>query len=64
MTSGDRALLPEIGRRLPFDDLANDAIAGIDLLASRSDIDAKRIGLHGHREGGIIAPMVLAIVYE
>jgi alpha-beta hydrolase superfamily lysophospholipase len=40
-----------------FDDLANDAIAGIDLLASRSDIDAKRIGLHGHSEGGIIAPM-------
>ena len=40
-----------------YDDLANDAIAGIDLLASRSDIDAKRIGLHGHSEGGIIAPI-------
>jgi len=40
-----------------YDDLANDAIAGIDLLASRSDIDAKRIGLHGHSEGGIVAPM-------
>ena len=40
-----------------YDDLANDAIAGIDLLASRSDIDAKRIGLHGHSEGGIVAPI-------
>ena len=40
-----------------YDDLANDAIAGIDFLASRSDIDAKRIGLHGHSEGGIIAPI-------
>jgi pimeloyl-ACP methyl ester carboxylesterase len=40
-----------------YDDLADDAIAGIDLLASRPDIDAKRIGLHGHSEGGIIAPI-------
>jgi pimeloyl-ACP methyl ester carboxylesterase len=40
-----------------YDDLANDAIAGIDFLASRLDIDAKRIGLHGHSEGGIIAPI-------
>jgi pimeloyl-ACP methyl ester carboxylesterase len=40
-----------------YDDLANDAIAGIDFLASRPDIDAKRIGLHGHSEGGIIAPI-------
>lgn len=40
-----------------YDDLANDALAGIDLLASRPDIDSKRIGLHGHSEGGIIAPI-------
>jgi pimeloyl-ACP methyl ester carboxylesterase len=40
-----------------YDDLAGDAIAGIDLLASRTDIDPKRIGLHGHSEGGIIAPI-------
>ncbi len=43
-----------------YDDLANDAIAGIDLVASRPDIDAKRIGLHGHSEGGIIAPIAAA----
>jgi dienelactone hydrolase len=40
-----------------YDDLADDALAGIDLLASRPDIDPKRIGLHGHSEGGIIAPI-------
>lgn len=38
-----------------YDDLANDAVAGIDLLASKSEIDPTRIGLHGHSEGGIIA---------
>jgi uncharacterized protein len=43
-----------------YDDLANDAIAGIDLLASRSDIDATRIGLHGHSEGGIIDAIAAA----
>jgi dienelactone hydrolase len=40
-----------------YADLADDALAGIDLLASRLDIDPKRIGLHGHSEGGIIAPI-------
>jgi cephalosporin-C deacetylase-like acetyl esterase len=44
-----------------YDDLANDAVAGIDLLASRPDVDAKLIGLHGHSEGGIIAPSLLFI---
>ena len=43
-----------------YDDLANDAIAGIDLLASRSGVDAERIGLHGHSEGGIIAAIAAA----
>ena len=44
-------------RMSSYDDLASDAMAGIDFLASRPDIDAKRIGLHGHSEGGIIAPI-------
>jgi pimeloyl-ACP methyl ester carboxylesterase len=43
-----------------YDDLAKDAVAGIDLLASRSEVDAKRIGLHGHSEGGIIAAIAAA----
>lgn len=41
-------------------DFANDVEAGIDYLKSRNDIDPDRIGLIGHSEGGIIAPMVAA----
>jgi len=41
-------------------DFAGDVEAGIDYLQSRNDIDPNRIGLIGHSEGGIIAPMVAA----
>lgn len=40
--------------------LANDVIAGIRFLKTQPDIDPQRIGLVGHSEGGIIAPMVAA----
>ena len=39
-------------------DFAKDVQAGISYLKSRKDIDAKKIGLIGHSEGGIIAPLV------
>ncbi len=39
-------------------DHAKDVIAEIEFLKSRRDIDPKRIGLVGHSEGGIIAPLV------
>jgi pimeloyl-ACP methyl ester carboxylesterase len=39
-------------------DFAGDARAGVDFLKARKDIDAKRIGLIGHSEGAIIAPML------
>lgn len=39
-------------------DFATDVQAGIHYLQSRPDIDARRIGLIGHSEGGLIAPMV------
>ncbi|HKM55919.1 MAG TPA: alpha/beta fold hydrolase [Isosphaeraceae bacterium] len=42
------------------DDFAGDVLTGIALLKSRPEIDARRIGLLGHSEGGIIAPMVAA----
>jgi pimeloyl-ACP methyl ester carboxylesterase len=42
------------------EDFAHDVLAGIDYLKTRSEIDPKRIGLIGHSEGGIIAPMVAA----
>lgn len=38
--------------------LANDVEAAVDFLKSRQDIDLNKIGLLGHSEGGLIAPMV------
>jgi uncharacterized protein len=42
------------------EDFAGDVLAGIAFLKSRPEIDSKKIGLAGHSEGGIIAPMVAA----
>jgi len=39
-------------------DFAQDVLAGIAYLKSHKGIDVKRIGLIGHSEGGIIAPLV------
>jgi uncharacterized protein len=39
-------------------DFANDVITSINYLKGRKEIDAKRIGLIGHSEGGLIAPIV------
>lgn len=39
-------------------DLAGDVIAAVSFLMDHPDIDPNRIGLIGHSEGGIIAPMV------
>jgi pimeloyl-ACP methyl ester carboxylesterase len=41
-------------------DLAADVSSAVDYLKTRSDIDLKNIGLVGHSEGGLIAPMVAA----
>ncbi|MGD0000802.1 MAG: alpha/beta hydrolase, partial [Bryobacteraceae bacterium] len=41
-------------------DFAADASAAVDSLLARPDIDHRRIGLIGHSEGGILAPMVAA----
>ena len=42
------------------EDFAKDVEAGIKYLQSREDVDSKHIGLIGHSEGGMIAPMVAA----
>ncbi|MBS1787120.1 MAG: alpha/beta fold hydrolase [Acidobacteria bacterium] len=42
------------------ENFAADVMAGIEFLKARKDINAKQIGLIGHSEGGIIAPMVAA----
>ena len=39
-------------------DFADDAEAAVGYLATRTDIDHRRIGLIGHSEGGLIAPIV------
>jgi len=39
-------------------DFAGDVLAGIDFLKKRKEIDKSKIGLIGHSEGGMIAPMV------
>lgn len=40
------------------ENFANDVEAAVEYLLSRKDIDKKEIGLIGHSEGGVIAPMV------
>ena len=39
-------------------DFANDVNVAVDYLRSRPEVDLKRIGLIGHSEGGMIAPIV------
>ena len=41
-------------------DFAADALAGIEYLKTRKEINHGKIGLVGHGEGGLIAPMVAA----
>jgi len=47
-------------RTATFDDLAADAAAAVDALGKNSSIDPARIGLHGHSQGGTLAPLVVA----
>ena len=39
---------------------ADDALAGVEYLKTRKEINPKQIGLIGHSEGGMAAPMVAA----
>lgn len=41
-------------------DFAGDALAGVSFLQGQKEIDGKRIGLVGHSEGGLIAPIAAA----
>jgi dienelactone hydrolase len=42
------------------EDLALDGAAAVDRLATEPRIDAGRIGIHGHSQGGTLAPLVVA----
>jgi len=39
------------------EDFANDVVAAVNYLKTRDDVDIDNIGLIGHSEGGIIAPL-------
>lgn len=39
-------------------DFAADAMAALDYLAARPEMDPRRVGIVGHSEGGLIAPIV------
>lgn len=41
-------------------DLADDVLAGVEFLKTCTEIDAHRIGLIGHSEGGLVATIVAA----
>ncbi len=47
-------------RNASVEDLAVDAIAAVDYLRGRHDIDRSRVGMFGHSQGGWIAPLVAA----
>lgn len=56
----DRGFAKSIGslNKITTLDFASDVEAGVSFLKSRSEIDGRKIGLVGHSEGGIIAPIV------
>jgi len=47
-------------RKVPFQDLVEDGLAGIALLKTRSDVDLKRIGVWGQSQGGWLGPLAAA----
>ena len=42
------------------EDFAGDVLAGVEFLKTRKEINPKQIGLIGHSEGGLVAPMAAA----
>jgi uncharacterized protein len=42
------------------EDFAEDALAGVEYLKARADVDGQRIGLIGHSEGAMVAAMAAA----
>lgn len=47
-------------KKATIDDFTSDVESAIAYLRTRTEIDSKKIGLIGHSEGGIIAPLVAA----
>ena len=55
----DRGVGGSTGNKMTLttEDLAGDVLTGVTFLKNRSEIDGRRIGLIGHSEGGVIAPI-------
>jgi hypothetical protein len=55
----DRGVAKSTGdfRKATTDDFVEDTLAGVAFLKQRKEINAKKIGLVGHSEGGIVAPL-------
>lgn len=47
-------------RSASMENLADDALAGVRMLKLRRDIDAGKVGIAGHSQGGWIAPLAAA----
>jgi alpha-beta hydrolase superfamily lysophospholipase len=47
-------------RRATLEDLATDGAAAVARLSQEPRVDARRVGLHGHSQGGTLAPLVAA----
>lgn len=47
-------------KKATIEDFSSDVESAIAYLRTRKEIDSKRIGLIGHSEGGIIAPLIAA----
>ncbi|MEM0942150.1 MAG: alpha/beta hydrolase [Bacteroidota bacterium] len=47
-------------RSATFKDFASDVSSAVNYLKTRSGIDFEKIGLIGHSEGGLVAPMVVS----
>jgi pimeloyl-ACP methyl ester carboxylesterase len=48
-------------RTSTYEDLARDLIAAAEVLATRPDVDARRIGIWGNSEGGWTAPLAASL---
>lgn len=55
----DRGIAQSTGdhSKATSEDFARDVLAGVDFLKERKEIDKTKIGLIGHSEGGVIAPL-------
>lgn len=55
-----KSTLGDKGKNATTLDFSYDVETGLNYLESRPDVDKKHVGLIGHSEGGMIAPMVAA----